>query len=83
MKQMMSDFQSEQNTKYDKLVAVVEDFRTAVDFMVQKNESLQSQITKLENDKVTNLQYITSLEAKVDSFERSTRSTCLEIRNLS
>lgn len=82
IKQMMSDFQSQQNAKYEKLFTVVEDFRAAVDFLTQKNELLQTQLKKLESEKSENLQYIGSLETKVDNFERSARSTCLEIRNL-
>lgn len=82
MKKMISDFQSQQDSKYEKLFAAVEDFRAAVDFLVQKNESLQSQVNKLETERTASMQYIVSLENKVDSFERSARSTCIEIRNL-
>lgn len=82
MKQMMSDFQTQQNSKHEKLLAVVEEFRLAVDFLVQKNEILQTQVNRLETERAANFQYISSLESKVDNFERSARSTCIEIRNL-
>ncbi|KOB62072.1 Zinc finger DNA binding protein [Operophtera brumata] len=61
MKKMMSDFQAEQSSKHEKLLAVV---------------------NGLEKERTVNFQYISSLESKVDSFERSARSTCIEIRNL-
>lgn len=82
MKQMITDFQKEQNDKYQKLFAVVADFRSAVDFLMAKNESLQDQVNRLGSEKKESSQYIQSLESKLDSLERVARSTCLEIRNL-
>lgn len=82
MKQMMSDFQKELNEKYQKLFAMVDDFRSAVDFLLAKNESLQDRVNGLESEGKVNLQYIKTLESKLDGFERSARSTCLEVRNL-
>lgn len=82
MRQMMTDFQTQQKIRYDKLFTVVDDIRSSVDFLIEKNKTLQAQVNKLESEKNANTEYITALETKLDSFERSARSTCIEIRNL-
>lgn len=82
MKIMISDFKTEQNAKYDTLITAVEDFRSTVDFLLTKNETLQAQVDKLEVEKKETLLHIESMENKIESLERTNRATCLEVRNI-
>lgn len=82
MKSMFSDFKEEQEKSCDRLCSAVEDMRSTVDFLAQKIDALQVRVEQLEAVRKTDSQYIQSLENKLDVFERNSRSTCLEIRNI-
>lgn len=82
MRKMFEDFKNEQDMKYDKLCATVEELRSPIDFLANRFDLLQTKVTQLDKDRQENLEYIKSLEEKVDSFERYHRSTCIELRNI-
>lgn len=82
MKQMFRDFKAEQEQKYDRICSAVEVMRTTVDFLAEKHDLLQARLHKLEDERKSDVQYIKTLEDRLENFERSSRSTCIEIRNI-
>lgn len=75
-------FRLDQERKTDKICSAVEEIRSSVDFLAQKYEALQAKIVKMETERESDTLYIKSLEEKLEGFERVSRSTCLEIRNV-
>lgn len=82
MRKMFSDFKEQENCKYEKLYSAVEEIRSSVEFSAHKYEALKSEVEQLEALRQDSLDYIKSLENRLENFERSSRSTCLEIRNV-
>lgn len=82
MRKMFTDFKDQENSKYDKLYSAVEEIRLSVEFSAQKYEALKTQVEKLEVLRQDNLESIKALENRLEGFERSSRSTCIEIRNV-
>ena len=82
MKQMFRDFKAHQDEKYEKLFSLVNGFRDSFDILALQHDNLKSQIERLESERKENLSYIYDLENKLDKIEQSSRSSCLEIRNI-
>lgn len=82
MKQMFQDFKIHQDEKYEKLFSLVNSIRESFDHLSAQHDNLKSQIDLLEAERKENLSYISELENKLDKMEQSSRSTCLEIRNI-
>jgi hypothetical protein len=68
---------------------VIEDINTrnteissSIEFLSASYDTLLNQVTDLKNENKLQLQYIHTLEDKLETFERGTRSTCLEIKNI-
>lgn len=88
-KDLLDALKKEQNFKFEKLSAAVEEIkrqnveiRTSVEFLSQKYDSIINQIDKLEKDRQQNLLQIQSLEIRMENYERLSRSTCIEIKNV-
>lgn len=79
---MFSDFKEQENIKYEKILTAVEEIRSSVEFSAKKCEALECQVDQLEARHQNSVKHIKMLEARLDSLERSSRSTCLEIRNI-
>jgi chromosome segregation ATPase len=89
MRKMFLDFKTEQDKRMDMLCNTVEDIknqnndiRNSLDFLSGAYDSLKKQIDTLDQERQQDLRLIDSLQEKIDKFEQSHRSTCLEIRNL-
>lgn len=82
MRQMFKDFREEQDKKSDRLCSAVEEIRSTVDFLAGKYEALQERVEKLEVNRQAERQYVLALEERLDNYDRNSRSTCLEIRNI-
>ncbi|XP_039757901.1 uncharacterized protein LOC120632161 [Pararge aegeria] len=92
IKDILESFKNEQKTKFDKLEKIflaVDDIKkqngeiqNSVDFLSQKYDCIVTQIGKLESEKQSNLQYLQLLEDRLDNYERLSRATCIEIRNI-
>ncbi|XP_059055134.1 uncharacterized protein LOC131849154 [Achroia grisella] len=82
MQQMFTKFKEDQNRRSERLCSIVEDIRNSVDFLAHKYDSRQSKVDKLESDPKADVQYMRTLEDKIENLERNSRSTCLEIRNI-
>lgn len=79
---IFSQFKEEQEKRSDRLFAAVEDIRATLDFLGKNYDSLQVRMEKLENTREADMQNLRTLEDKLESLERVSRSSCLEIRNI-
>lgn len=82
MRQMFRDFREDQEKKFDQLCSAAEAVRTTVDFLAEKHDQLRVRVEQLEVGRKADAQYIKTLEDRLDSLDRGSRSTCLEIRNI-
>lgn len=82
MRSMFATFKDEQNEKFETICATMEDLKSAFEFTTQKYNSALEQIQKLEQERISDGAYIRSLEGRLESYERHTRSSCLEFRNI-
>lgn len=89
MRAMFIDFRNEQEGKIEKLISAVEQIKMqnceiqhSVEFLSHNLDSLKEQVQTLEKEQNKNTQYIQTLEEKIEKFESSARSTCIEIRNI-
>lgn len=82
MRKMFSNFKDEHNIKFEALCANMEDLKTAFEFTTQKFSSALDQISKLEQERESDRNYIKSLEGRLETYECHARSSCLEIRNI-
>lgn len=82
MKEMFRQLKEQQEEKYDKLYSLVDQIRENVDLMATRFDQLTSRVELLETECKEKVSYINKLETKLEYFEQSTRSTCLEFRNI-
>lgn len=78
-----------QNNKIDQILTSVNEIREeyrelckSVEFNSEKFDDIIASVAKLENERRVNLKYIESLENKLESVERSLKSSTIEIRNI-
>lgn len=86
---LLEALKKEQNLKLERLSAAVEDIKkqnyeiqASVEFLSQKYDSIINQIDKLEKDRQQNLLQIELLEGRMENYERLSRSSCIEIKNI-
>ncbi|CAG9785985.1 unnamed protein product [Diatraea saccharalis] len=89
MKGLFSEFKAQQDDKLDKICSVIEEIKTqnseirsSMEFLSNKYDSMLDQLNTLRQETANNKVYIESLENKIEKYERSSRSTCVEIRNI-
>lgn len=89
MREMFESFKSGiESTLHDLQVSAVKiqsqntDITNSIQFMSEKHDEFLRRIEKLESEKSENKKYISILEDKIESVERRSRSTCIEIRNI-
>ncbi|KAG7300050.1 hypothetical protein JYU34_015581 [Plutella xylostella] len=89
MRTLFKELKNSQSEKIDKLVTAVEEIksqnleiRASMEFISLKYDEFKLQIEKLEHDHTKTLEYVQTLEEKIESQERAQRSTCVEIRNI-
>lgn len=82
MRQMFKDLKDDQEKRCDRMCSAVEEIRSSVEFLSGRCESLQEKVDKLEVVRSADIQYIAILEERLESYERNSRSTCIEIRNI-
>lgn len=58
------------------------DITNSVQFMSEKHDELLRRIEGLENERSEDRKYIRMLEKKIENFDRRSRSSCIEIRNI-
>ncbi|XP_072934908.1 uncharacterized protein [Epargyreus clarus] len=56
--------------------------RKSIDFLGQKYDELVNKVHKLEEERSADRKHILSLEAKIEYFEKTLRSSTIEIRNV-
>lgn len=89
IKDILDIFKLEQNLKLEELsVAVSEikrqnnEIQSSVEFLSQKYDSIVCQIEKLELERQKDQQQIQLLQSKIENYERLSRATCVEIKNI-
>lgn len=89
MREMFESFKSDIESRlHDLQVSAVKiqdqntDITKSVQFMSDKYDESMKRIEKLESEKSENKKYIKILEDRVENFERRSRSSCIEIRNI-
>lgn len=85
----LKDHQASQDAKIDKISVAIQDIKiqstalqTSADFLSNKFDTIESQLHKLETERHSNLEYMHSLENKLEYLERHKRATCVEIKNI-
>ncbi|CAG5031000.1 unnamed protein product [Parnassius apollo] len=58
------------------------DIQKSIEFLAQKYDELTQKVGSLENENKHQLEYINSLESKIDILERNSKATTVEIRNI-
>lgn len=58
------------------------DIRSSLEFLSKKYDNLVEEFNDLKSKNLNNTEYIKTLEEKIEKMERSSRSTCLEIKNI-
>lgn len=89
MKKLFNDFCVSQDKKIDTIYTALDEIKTqnseiraSVEFLSQKYETMLEEISTLKTKNLEIKTQMSLLEAKIDKMEGSTRSTCLEIRNI-
>ncbi|CAH2258501.1 uncharacterized protein LOC120636341 [Pararge aegeria] len=82
MRLMFQELQAKQSETIEKLCSTVDDLRSSVEFLAEKYDLLASKYEKLETDRKEDLNHIKMLEDALERTEKSSRATCLEIRNI-
>lgn len=89
MKTMLENFKEQQNLKIEKIYQSVEKIKTqnsdiisSFELLSSKYDSIEKQISNINLACSNNQSYIQSLEEKIQKLEHSSRSACLEIRNI-
>ena len=82
IKELFFEFKQHQEEKCGMLCSMVHQIRDTVDHMAAKFDELALRVESLETERRESLSYIGKLETKIEQFEQSSRSTCLEIRNI-
>lgn len=80
-----SDMDSRLHTLHVSMTAIREqncEITKSIDYMSNKYDEMLKRIEALEKDKSDDKKNIQSLEDKLESLERKSRSSCVEIRNL-
>lgn len=89
MRSMFSTFTSEMDSRLHTLHVSVTAIREqnceitkSIEYMSNKYDEMLKRIEALEKDKRDDKKIIQSLEDKIETLERKSRSSCIEIRNL-
>ncbi|CAG9137901.1 unnamed protein product [Plutella xylostella] len=89
MKTMFHGWKIQQNTQIESLQLSINEIKDqnnciqeAINFMSTKYEEIKDRMHKLEQEKKENYEYTRTLEMKIESLERSSKVSTLEIRNL-
>lgn len=89
MRTKFSSFEKEQDAKFEKMYTNIEeiksqnsDIKSSIEFLTNKYEMLMGQVKELKDENLQQRKHIQSLEQKLENFERGSRSTCLEIKNI-
>ncbi|CAH0400557.1 unnamed protein product [Chilo suppressalis] len=89
MRSLFFSFKEQQDNKLNKICSTIEevktqnnDIRASIEFLSSKYDSVLEQVNTLKEEVSQNQKYIAILEDKLERFERSSRSTCIEIKNI-
>lgn len=89
MKNLFADFKESQNHQLEKLFSSVEelkaqnsDIKSSLEFLNEKYNILESQLSDLKAENLKKAEHLRSLEDKIGKMERNARATCLEIKNI-
>lgn len=89
MKSLFLEFKAQQNKNIEKIYDTVEQIKKqndsiqdSINFLSEKYETLNKQITKLETENDKNLKYIQTLENRLEKCEQMSRASCVEFRNI-
>lgn len=89
IREIITTFQQEQNKKFDILQTAINDVRKqneeiikSVEFLSGEYNVLKDRLDKMERDKKNNLEYIATLENKIESQDRMLMVSSLEIKNI-
>ncbi|CAB3249851.1 unnamed protein product [Arctia plantaginis] len=89
MTKMFHDFKNEQELKVSAILASVTDIKkqnsdicASVEYVSKSYDALLEQINHLKSERQENLNYIRTLENRLEKAERNARSSCVEIRNI-
>lgn len=70
------------NSNLHEIKTVNQKIEQSMDFLAKQNEELQKKITVLETQAKKDREHINMLEDKMEEIQRSSRKTCLEIKNV-
>lgn len=89
MKAMLTEANQRQEKKLELIYTTIEeikkqnsDIRMSLEFLSKRYEDLIEEFNDLKTNNLHNTEYIKTLEDKIEKMEHSSRSTCLEIKNI-
>lgn len=89
MRVLFANMSSKHEDQFASLQSSIKSFKSdmsdlagSIEYLTQKYEAFQDQVGKLESERADNLRQIRVLESKVESLERKSRSSCVELRNV-
>ncbi|CAG9787935.1 unnamed protein product [Diatraea saccharalis] len=89
MKSLFTEFKVQQEDKLNKICTVVEEvkvqnseIRSSIEFLSKQYDFILNQVNVLKEQVHNSNKKVELLENKLEKYERSSRSTCLEIRNI-
>lgn len=59
-----------------------EDIHLSIEFLSQQNAELREKVSRMETEQKESRAYVKTLEDKIDTLERQSKSTAIEIRNI-
>ncbi|CAH2217102.1 jg3102 [Pararge aegeria aegeria] len=89
MRNLFTEFKTEQDVKFNKMYNKMEEvlkqnseMRTSIDFLSNTCDSLNTRIDDLQSERKNYLHQLQLMEEKLETLERKSKSTCIEIRNI-
>lgn len=89
IQESLKQIRLQQDAKLDSLMSTItqikeqnDDIRLSVDFMSTKYEEVRVRLEEMESERRNNLNYIKVLEQRIETLERGSRSTSIELRNI-
>lgn len=88
-RKIITEFKEEQNKKLDALQDTINDIRKQNNGIIETVEHLSNdymdlrrQLDVLEKERKENMDYIQTLENKLETLEKTQKNTCIEIKNI-
>lgn len=80
--ELFASFRADQDVKFEAILSSIYEVKVSMDFMSQKYDEVLKRVDLLEKEKIAQDSQILLLENKIDTLERLSRGTSIELRNI-